>query len=360
MDLELVLLLLYAVAFGALFMLREPAWLAGGGLLAFLAVIGHFALGRNATGDAGMGVFIFGVVAAVGFASGAAARATLLALRWGDSRRHTAAVGLLFLCGVPLTLQLWGYVQQREAQRRYAPPSMACKSRLHQARMGDRTLRLPMLWGMTAHTERDLSGQISFYQQEQAREFCEAAERGEARLTMVRIDFPQLHEQPNPLQPVCMTRRAEAWWEPLCRYQRPEQFDLYSIALVDTKRFATERFLSISPPAAGPGTQAFGTGWSRDGPFMRIGSGYRVYFRAPRRPGAASPYLAHCYEDRNDAVRPDGLRCKAAYRLSPEVGVVYDFRIDGEEFAAEALRQDKRVFAIANSLIADGKVPAAR
>ena len=65
MSLELVLLLLYAVAFGAMFMLREPVWLAGGGLLAFLAVIGHFALGRNATGDAGMGVFIFGVVAAV-------------------------------------------------------------------------------------------------------------------------------------------------------------------------------------------------------------------------------------------------------------------------------------------------------
>ena len=178
---------------------------------------------------------------------------------------------------------------------------------------------------------------------------------------MLRVDFPQLHEQLNPNQPICISPRPEAWWEPLCRYRRPEHYDLYSIALVDTKRFATDRFLSISPPAAGLDTQYYGAGWTKDGPFMRIGSGYEIYFRGPPRAGAASPYLAHCYEDRNDAVRPDGLRCKTAYRLSPEVGVVYDFRIDGEDFAVEALRQDERVFAIVNSLIADdGKVPAAR
>ena len=361
MDLTLVLLLLYAVAFGAMFMLREPAWLAGGGLLAALAVAGHFALGSDATGDAGIGVFIFGAVAAIGFASGAAARLTLIALRRGESRRRTAAVGLRFLCGVPLAFRLWGFLEQRETQRRYAPPSMACKTHLHEARMGDRTLRLPMLWGMTAHTARDLSGQISFYQQEQAREFCEAAEEGRARLTMVRIDFPQLHVEPHPNQPLCLSPRPEAWWRELCRYQRPAQFDLYSIALVDLKRFATARFLSITPLPPGPDERSYGAQWAREGPFMRTGSGYDIYYRGPPRPGAASPYLAHCYEDRNDQVRPDGLRCKAAYRLSREVGLVYDFRIDGEEFAAEALRQDERVFAIARSLVADdGTVPRPR
>ncbi len=361
MDLGLVLFLLYAVAFGAMFMLREPAWLAGGALLAFLAVIGHFALGRNATGDAGIGVFIFGVVAAVGFASGAGARLTLLTLNWGESRQRSTVVGLLFLFGIPLAFQLWGYAQQKASQRKYAPPSMACKLRLHEIRLGDRMVRVPMIWGMWAETEGGLSDRKHFYQQEQAREFCEMAERGDGRLTMLSIDFPQLFDMPNPLLPICQSPRPEAWWKELCRFKRPEHFDLYSIALVDPKRVDMQHRLSISPPAAGPDKARYDERWTKEGPFMRAGSGYRIYFRGPARPGAASPYLAHCQETRNDPGRPDGLLCKATYRLTPGVALYYYFRIDGEQFAAEALRHDERAFPIARSLIvAEGAVPSSR
>jgi hypothetical protein len=94
---------------------------------------------------------------------------------------------------------------------------------------------------------------------------------------------------------------------------------------------------------------------------MRTGSGSHIYYRGPARFGAASPYLAHCQEARNDPGRPDGRRCRATYRLSPGVAVVYDFRIDGERFAAEAQRHDERVFAIARSLIAeDRRMPSSR
>ena len=148
---------IYGLAFIAMFAIRRVLWLALALPAALVLIFLLVTLGTQGMGEAGLGPYLMGVVAAIGFASGTAARLTLLALRWGDSRRRTAAVGLLFLCGVPLTLRLWGYLQQREAQRRYAPPSMACRSRLHEVRLGDRTLRLPMLWGMTASTKRDLS-----------------------------------------------------------------------------------------------------------------------------------------------------------------------------------------------------------
>jgi hypothetical protein len=361
MDLTVVLLLIYAVAFGAMFVLREPAWLAGGGALAFLVVVGHFALGRNATGDAGIGVFVFGMAIAIGFASGAGARLTVLTLGWGESRQRSTAVGLLVFIGVPLGLHLWGYAQQRAAQRKYAPPSMACKLRLHEMRMGDRTVRVPMIWGMWAETERGLSDRMHFYQEEQAREFCELAERGDGRLTMLSIDFPQLFDMPNPLLPICQSPRPEAWWKELCRFKRPEQFDLYSIALVDPKRVDMQQRLSVAPLAAGSGEAPDDGRWTKEGPFMRAGSGSAIHFRGRVRPGAASPYLAHCQQTRNDPGRPDGLRCKATYRLSPGVALYYDFRIDGQQFARAAQRQDERVFPVARSLIGDeGTVPPAR
>jgi hypothetical protein len=361
MDLTVLLLLIYAVAFGALFILREPAWLAGGGLLAVLVVVGHFALGRNATGDAGIGVFVFGMAIAIGFASGAGARLTLMTLGWGESRQRSTAVGLLFFLGVPLALHLWGYAQQRASQRKYAPPSMACKMRLHEVRLGDRVARVPMIWGMWAETERGLAERMHFYQREEAREFCELAERGDGRLTMLAIDVPQLFDMPNPLLPICQSPRPEAWWKELCRFKRPEQFDLYNISLVDPQRVAMQQRLSITPLAAGSGEPAYDGRWTKDGPFRRTGSGYDIVFRGPVRPGAASPYLAHCQATRNDPGRPDGLLCKATYRLSPGVALYYNFRIDGDQFAAEALRHDERVFPIARSLIGDeGAVPAAQ
>ena len=361
MDLTVVLLLVYAVTFGAMFILREPLWLAGGALLAVLVVVGHFVLGRNASGDAGIGVFVFGMAIAIGFASGAGARLTLLTLGWGESRQRSTVVGLLFLLGVPLGLHLWGYAQQRSAQRKYAPPSMACKLRLHEMRMGDRIVRVPMIWGMWAETERGLAGRIHFYQQEQAREFCVLAERGDGRLTMLSIDFPQLFDMPNPLLPICEAPRPEAWWTELCRFKRPQQFDLYSIALVDPKRVDMQQRLGIAPLAADAGEAPDDGRWTKDGPFMRADWDDGMAFRGPVRPGAASPYLAQCKETRNDPGRPDGLLCKATYRLSPGVALYYYFRIDGEQFAAEALRHDERVFPIARSLIGDeGAVPPAR
>jgi hypothetical protein len=178
----------------------------------------------------------------------------VLAVGWGESRRRSTAVGLLVFAGVPLALHLWGSSQQKASQRKYAPPSMACKSRLHEVRMGDRILRVPMIWGMSAQTGPRPSEQMYFYQQEQARAFCELGERGDGQLTVLSIDFPQLFDMPNPRLPICNAPRPEAWWKELCRFKRPAQFDLYSIDLVDPKRVDMQGCLSIS--AAGGARQS--------------------------------------------------------------------------------------------------------
>ena len=353
MSLTVVLALLYAVTFAAMFVLREPKWLGAGILVAGGLVAGHFFIGRNAGGDAGIGVFIFGAVAAFGFASGAAARGTLIALRRRHlSKRATITVFLLFFVGLPLAVNLWGAAQQRASQRRYAPASLECKMRLHEARLGDRIVRLPLVWGTQVYQGPTPAKAISFYAQEKAREFCERTERGKPRLTMVRIDLPQLETGRETLQPICKTPRSEAWWPALCRHQAPKHTDVYSVVLVDPARFDTETYLSFGFAPAERAEMQYDSRWRKDGPLMRTGSGYEMYWRGPPRPGAVSPYVARCYEDLNDRERPDGLRCKAGYRLSPGVGLVYDFRVDGSEFVPEALRQDERVSAIARSLLA--------
>lgn len=352
-DLTLMLAVLYGVTFAAMFALHTWRRLAAGAALAAAAVAIHFALGSSASGDAGVAVFVFGIVAAIGFASGAAARIAALALhRRFESRAAAAAVGLLFLLGVPLGIHLWGRTEQRESQRRYAPPSLACKMRLHEARLGDRTVRLPLVWGVTLYTGPSPSGSINFYIQEQAREFCESTAQGRPRLTVVRIDLPQLESAAESRQPVCRAPRDEAWWPALCRHRPPQPVDLYSIALFDPARFDSERFLSFAPEPAGADRLVYDSRWRKDGPFMRAAAGHETYWRGPPRPGAASPYLARCYEDRNSQGVPNGLRCRAGYRLSPGVALVYDFHVHGSEFVAEALRQDERVLAIARSLLA--------
>lgn len=360
MDLAVVLMLIYAVAFAAMFVLREPKWLGVGVLVAVALLATHFFIGRNAGGDAGIGVFVFGAVAAFGFASGAAARGTLIALRRRQLPRGAlVAVFRLFFAGLPLAIHLWGAAQQRASQRRYAPPSLECKMRLHDARLGDRTVRLPLAWGIQVGDGPTPSKSISFYAQEKAREFCERTARGKPRLTMVRIDLPQMDIKRDSRQPICRVRRREAWWPLLCHHRPQPQIDLYNIALFDPARFDSETYLSMTVEPPGGDRMQYDSRWQRDRAFMRIGSGYEMYWRGPPRPGAASPYLARCYEDLNDPVRPDGLRCKAAYRLSPGVALLYDFRVDGSNFVPEALRQDERVSAIAQSLIVgDATVPS--
>ena len=350
---ESIALLFYTAAFLGLFLLRRPLWLAAGVAAAGLVLALLYAFAQSISGEAALGPAILFYVISFGFAVGVGARLAVMAAgRWSKRKWLETLIGLAFCVGAPALMIGWSKVQQERTRARYAPPSLECKTRLHDARLGDRIVRLPLVWGIQVAQGPTPAKSISFYAQEKAREFCEATQHGKPRLTLVRIDLPQLESGRETLQPICRIPRAEPWWPALCRHEARSPIDLYSIALFDPARFDSATYLSFSvePPGADRASQ--GPRWQRDGPFMRATNGRDIYWRGPARDGAASAYLARCYEDLNARDRPDGLRCKAGYRLSPGVGLVYDFRVDGTDFVPEALRQDERVSAVARSLLA--------
>ena len=351
---------IYGFAFLAMFAIRRARWLAlalPGALIVTLAIV-HF--GTMGQGEAGLFLYLVGLVAALGFVAGGAGRAAVILIRQRTQRVPSEAVALLFLLGAPLVVKLWTEARENEHRRRYAPPSEQCKARLHDAVLGDRTVRLPLIPGITLQRAGRGERQVSFYIQERAREFCESTEAGKPRLAMVRIDFPQLPTRPEARQrPMCDAPRKEPWWPALCRHEAPEQTDLYSLALFDPARFDAETYLSLQVEPAGRDRAQYDQRWTRVGPFFRATVDQYTYWRASTWPGAASAYVARCYESTDLENKPNGLRCHAGYRLSPGVGLVYDFQVLDGRFVPEAIRQDKRVAAIARSLLAaHGAVPS--
>ena len=102
---------IYGLAFLAMFAIRRALSLAVAlpGALLLTAVLVNSA--TEGKGEAGLGLYLMGVTAALGFLAGAAARAALLVIRRRTQRVPAAAVALLFLFGFPLGLRLWGAAQ---------------------------------------------------------------------------------------------------------------------------------------------------------------------------------------------------------------------------------------------------------
>src|SRR4051812_42816825 len=292
---ETVALLVYTVAFFGLFLLRRPLWLAGGIAVAAGVIALPYAFARSITGEAGLGPALLLYVISFGFGVGLAARLVVLAAaRWSKRKSLEKLVGLAFYIGAPALLIGWSKVHQERTRARYAPPSPDCKIRLHDARLGDRIVRLPLVWGIQVAQGPTPAKSISFYAREKGREFCEATERGQPRLTLVRIDMPQLESGRETLQPICRIQRREPWWPALCRHQARSPIDLYSIALFDPARFDSETYLSFTVEPPGRDRASGDPLWQRDGPFMRATIGRDLYWRRPPREGAASSYLARC------------------------------------------------------------------
>jgi hypothetical protein len=106
MELLAFFLPIYAIAFMALFLLRRMLWLAvgGGAAIILVIVLRHF-LDQAGGGESALGGYLMILVAALGFAVGAAARLAiaLLRLRWPDKALNKP-IGLLFFFGVPLAI----------------------------------------------------------------------------------------------------------------------------------------------------------------------------------------------------------------------------------------------------------------
>ena len=364
MELFLFFAPFYALAFLALFAVRQPAWLTGGAVAAsVLIVILYRLLQQGGGGESALGGYVAIIITALGFAVGATARiAVILArARWPD-KVPAAPVGLLFFFGVPLAIIGWSQLREAQHRRRYAPPSLECMARLHELRLGDLKLRVPLVPGVTVGEGTGHSPRVSTAIPEQERVFCERTANSKIRVTNIAIDVSQLGANPHlPPRPICRRPLAEAWWPLWCRTGRPPRVDLYGIYLVDPERYDLRAFPDYRVNRHLGEAAPLDRRWERVGPLARLDGGWEIFWRGPRMPAAASAWSARCYRNKDVSQQPDGWRCKAGYMLTPRVALIYSFLTPDDDFVSAALGTEDRVSQIARSLIAnDRTVPARR
>ena len=361
----LFLFVFYAVPFAALFMLSRPRWFAGGAVLAMLITAGLYGAMKRSSGDAGIAAFLVLSAVTIGFLSGGGARLVLFALgRSGDRKAlPVKLVGFLFFVGVPLLIAISSRVREERFKSRYAPPSESCRARLHEVKLGDSRLYLPLLTGIHLSEGRSIEKSTNFYPPEKAREFCERTARDAPRITAARIFFSSLETHPNlRLRPPCDRPRPQAWWPALCRFEKGNRMDIHTIGLFDTERYDSRTMLSLDLDSGEGSGVPVGRQWTHhpDG-FDRAQRDDTTFLRAPTRAGAMSPRVGRCVQQSSTISEEIVWRCWAGYRLSPTVGLAYNFEAGIETFAADMRRIDGQVFAIATSLMRDeGAVPARR
>lgn len=361
----LFLVIFYGVPFMALFMLRRPRWLAAGVALAILVVAGLFAAVQNSSGDSGLAAFFVLAAALVGFLSGLGARLSLFAMgRAGDGKPlPEKLVGLLFFFGIPLVIYVASYVAQEQSRRRYAPPSDACRSRLHEVKLGDSVLHLPLVPSIHLSEGRSIEKSTMLSTPEKAREFCERTAWKAPRLTAVRIFFSP-YETPQHLraQPPCDHPRPQAWWPALCRFKPARRMEIHGIGLFHIGKYDSRTMLSFELDSGeGSGIPAGRTWTNHPDGFARAQRDGTTFLRAATRAGATSPWIGRCVQQKSTISDEIIWRCWAGYRLTPSVGLTYNFEAGIDTFAEDARRIDGQAFAIARSLMRDdGTVPVSR
>jgi len=157
-------LLFYSVPFLALFLLPRLSWLITGATVASLIVGGLFAAMQRSSGDAGIGAYLIFFVVTLGFASGGVGRLALLALGpKGRGRKATLLGAALSYVTLPALIVVQSKVPETQHRSRYAPPSDECRSRLHEAKLGESRVYLPLLTGIHLSEGRSIEKWSSFY-----------------------------------------------------------------------------------------------------------------------------------------------------------------------------------------------------
>lgn len=359
----LFLLAFYGVLFAALFLLRTARWFGVGILLSLLIMAGLHAALHNASGDAGIAAFLVLAAVGVGFLSGGGARLVLFAMARARDEKAPPdkLVGLLFFLGVPLLIFIASNVHQERSRRRYAPPSDECRTRLHEVKLADSRLYLPLLSEIQPSEGRSIEKTTNLYAQEKAREFCERTEREVPQLTAVRISFSPYEANPYVrYRAPCDRPRPQAWWPALCRFKPGKRMEIHSIGLFHIGKYDSRTMLSFELDSGeGSGIPA-GRNWTKhpDG-FARSQIDGTTFLRSATRAGATSPWVGRCVQQKSTISDEIVWRCWAGYRLSSKVGLSYNYEAGLDTFAADTRRIDGQVFAIATSLMQDeGTVPA--
>lgn len=343
---------LYLVPFLVLFAIPRWRWFVPAAIAAACLTLWQWGDVQHADGPgalfAAAGVF----VVAVGFVAGGTARVAVLATeRWLTGILPNAAFGTLFFIAVPLGVDLWGHAEDAARARRQAPPSLACRSRLFDATMAGAHLRVPLIRGLLLNQGPDFYPAYLFDVPEQARKFCSDAMRSPPALTNLTVNFYS-GVQSDPAfrqKPLCDAPRKEAWWPALCRFDRDAPPPVLELSLYDVNRYHAGKMMAWDADRGlfyakyYPGLQ-----WVPEGKFERAERGGEIEFRSAAWRGGASTYYAQCSPQHGDR-----LGCIAGYRLTPALGLVYQFRARKNSFERDALAADDYARKLATSFIAD-------
>ncbi len=336
----------YAIGFLLLAFVRRLQVLlpVGAGALLLLA----WAL-SDVTGEDSPGVFIAApMVLLVILGLGAGFIATLLVLwgrRYSQSWKVPAIVLPATFIAVPalaFALTSW---QRAGAKARFAPPSPACLARPHPVILGDTPLAVPLAPGLSVGTGRDFFPNYLFEINEKARQFC--AETAAGRVTITNLTV-RLVPARSPTDPFCASSRPYGWWHDLCRRNYddppsdyPSKVTFYVLGEYDARRlhaFSADELAEFQP--RGMAAVDLGDGVRRYG-------AERPYFTRADVPG----YLARCHR----TTQPHAaLACVVGYRLTPRIGVIYDFTTRAADFPERSATVDRRAQEMLESLKPQG------
>jgi hypothetical protein len=305
---------------------------------------------QHADGPGAMFAIVGVGIITLGFVAGAAARFLLLVMPpWRQNLRANIVVGVVSLIGFPAAHYGWQQHQDAAAEKRREPASLACRSTMFDATMGGAKLRIPLVPGISVGTGAEYFPSYPFNIPEYARKFCAIASGQAPVLTNLSMEFDRgvATESSQRQKPICDRARSEAWWPWLCRADRTKRPLIEQLHLFDPERYQAGKMHAFDADRGAYFAKYVPNArWVRDRGFERLDSGSQTDYRADGWPAAASTYYANC-----STTSGEEQYCRAGYRLTPSLGIIYAFRSTTESFQEDAIAADRAAQILARSFI---------
>lgn len=282
------------------------------------------------------------------FAGFLAALIVLLTRKY--ARRWALPVIILPATFITVPVLVFGlfFWQQTNLKARRAPPSASCLAHPHPVVLGGTPLALPLAPAFSVGQGREYDPSYPLDVNEKAREFCAKASAGPVKITNLTARLTPDYTRYLAVRrsAFCASAKPYGWWHDLCRREHddnppsdyPREVSFYALGKYNARRmhdFSADELerLKVDDRTA----KELGRG------VRRYGDGYYMYFTRRDVPG----YLARCY-----ATGPDkaDLACVAGYRLTPRIGIIYEFVTPADTFAAKSVAFDQRARQVFESL----------
>lgn len=266
------------------------------------------------------------------------------------SRGWTAPAIVLPTTFVAVPVVVFGLFswQQTNMKARREPPSSACLTRLHTVVLGGTPLALPLAPAFTVGQGREYHPSYSLDVNEQARKFCEETAAGPVKITNLTARLTPDHTRHLAVRSsaFCANARPFGWWRDLCRREHdddppadyPREVTFYALGEYEANKmhaFSADQFARFKTGNLPVVELAGGV--------RRYGEEKYPYFTRSDVPG----YFARCYR----TTQPNAdLACVAGYRLTPRIGIIYDFTAMAADFPERSAIVDRRAREVFASL----------